>query len=197
MGLIVIVGCLLTACQKNEETPPDKSVDEPGYLAFDVNPALLGETFRDPEIGIMFNSPLNWRAIADSVVQADVPSTESSIFSIYPRKIFINDSLRCSLAVSRVDSVNINNTNQLLKLTETNFRMMDAKADIRQTEYYTKNFRVRQTLTMTDRLVFFRLLFDHPDTKIFQVDFVLPRDIYAGQAKTIESCIGSIRPTKT
>ncbi len=187
-----ILAMSLTSCQRKDASKTNAADDK--YLAFNVDQTLLDQVYRDDMLRMQFHPPRDWKTVSDTLIDSLYADLKGSFFKIELRKIFLSDSLRCACVLSKIDSLDIEDTQQIFKTAEIQFTANDRQADIRNAEFHTEYFRVRQTLAMTQNMVFFRLLFDHPETEIFEVDYFLPKDVYVGQVRAIESSIGSIKP---
>ena len=195
-GLIflILLPCLAMGCQKKEDASGPKRKDT--LLTFNVDGTLLALPYINEDLGIQLRPPKNWLAKDDTTFSKLIRIDTKSPYQISPRQIFINDSLKCCCIISEVDSVNIKEGDLVLKAIEAQFRSFDPNGQIFPTEFYTEHFRVRQVLAIAKNFVFFRLLCDHPKTKIFQVDYILPQATYQQYVRTIESSIGTFQPLK-
>ncbi|OQY26864.1 MAG: hypothetical protein B6244_12360 [Candidatus Cloacimonetes bacterium 4572_55] len=188
--LLALIGFFSINCQKKNAVQ-DRQADK--FITFDVNRELLEPAFQDQELRIKFSPPMGWKAAPDSIIHA-FPVIKSAPFQLSPRQIFMNDSLQCGCVLSGVDSVHIDNTEEIFQFADSQLKNALPQAQVQSSEFFTDYFRVRQTLAMTSDLVWFRLLLDHPDAEIFEIDYIIPRNSYPSQVKAVESSIGSIAP---
>lgn len=193
--LVIILATVGFGCQKtqNQSVPGETATI---YMNFTVDKSLLGPAWTAPTLGIGFNPPVDWRVGADSLRQQVKEIIHDPGYATTPLILFYNDSLQCGCLISEVDSLPVGNTDLIFDLNMNSFHVIDSTITVQNTEFQTDFFRVRQTLALTESIVYFRLLFDREAEQMFQIDYIVPKIIYPSQVKAIESSLGSVRLLK-
>lgn len=164
-------------------------------LVFNVDEALLEPPITDQTLKIAIAAPKEWKTIDESLLSRvvdslDTPPTEG--FQIVPRWIFVNEDSLAMCVVSRVDGAEIPPNAPLLKTLETAYRSQFPKATVEQTIFMKDAFRVHQLMVVASDFVLIKLICNAPESEVFEVDYRVPRDVYATELRAIESSIGSI-----
>lgn len=191
LPIVLTVLIFGSTCSKKETQQQDSGTN---HLNFDVDTALLEPAYADTVLGIKFAPPKNWKPVPAAVVDSLFGGITSAQAQMKPHRMFMDDSLKSGCVITMLQSVEIDSTHQILAAAAQTLKALDPQTEIKSAEFYTGTFRVRQVLAISPALVTFRLIFDHPATKIFQVDYIIPRAIYGDLIKAVESSIGSIQP---
>ena len=109
-----------------------------------------------------------------------------------PRWVFLNESLQAMCVVSRLEGGTVPPNDTLLKTLETAYRTQFPKATVQRATFMKDAFRVHQLMVAASDFVLIKLICNAPENPVFEVDYVVPRDVYRTELRAIESSIGSI-----
>ena len=80
----------------------------------------------------------------------------------------------------------------LLKTLTTAYQNRFPKATVQQAVFIKDAFRIHQLMVIATDFVRIKLICDAPETRVFEVDYHIPKDVYQTELRAIESSIGSI-----
>jgi hypothetical protein len=66
-------------------------------------------------------------------------------------------------------------------------------ATIKKGEFTKDNLKFVQFLIQKENLITFKLLFQNSQNELIQFDYIVPKENYVSEVKSIESSIGSIK----
>ena len=185
----IIIGSLVGCEQSNPENRAYET------LVFNVDRTLLEPTITDATLKLKIAAPKSWKAIDDArLVQVidglDYKFTQG--LPMMPRWVFVDEDSRAMCVVSRLEDVKVTPNEALLKTLETAYRAQFPKATVKRTIFMKGAFRVCQLMVGASEFVLIKLVCDAPESTVFGVDYVVPRDVYEAELRSIESSIGSI-----
>jgi len=188
--------CILISVYCSHKEEQEENLLE---LYFNVADSLLAQRYVDSTLHISFAPPKDWRRVPDSVLNIaqskiqDVPVMFKSI----PRYAFIEDSSRASYFISKIDSLNPSEGKRILEEMKRYFeKKFEGQANIQTAIFLTQPFRVHQLMASTTKVVILKMIFDSKDVPtMFELDYVIPLNVYAGRLRAVESSIGSIKLT--
>jgi hypothetical protein len=94
--------------------------------------------------------------------------------------------------VSRLESGKVPLNETLLQTLETAYRTQFPKATVQRAIFMKDAFRVYQLMVGASDFVLIKLMCNASENPVFEVDYVVPRDVYETELRAIESSIGSI-----
>lgn len=165
-------------------------------LVFKGDETRLEPTIRDTTLRIKIAAPKNWKKI-DEAMLAQVtntlnPQLTTRELQLVPRWIFLNEGSRAMCVVSGFSGVDIAPDEALLKTLETAYRSKFPNATVQRAIFMKDAFRIHQLMVIATDFVLIKLICDAPESLVFEVDYLLPRDVYRTELRAIESSIGSI-----
>ncbi|MDW7681048.1 MAG: hypothetical protein SCK70_10810 [bacterium] len=173
----------------------DRSSDHQNEMTFRVDKSLLAEKFVDRELGFEFIPPKDLLKVPADVltdVQDQLPLTD--FFQIIPRQVFLAEQSEFVCIISWLPEL-IYSDSSIISYQRA-VKSQTSNGEIRQTSFLYNGFRIYQTLIISDNVVNFKLLIPQPDKKSFQIDYIIPKNIYIEKIEAIESSIGSIKRKK-
>jgi hypothetical protein len=193
-ALLLLFLLSITGCTQRGEEKAGRPIE----LMFDINPELLGEIIRLDDKGIGFQPPKEWRSISDEVFAEAVSQIKQSVsrtdlFSLRPLYVFLHHDRNSTLIVSVITSDStFSNPSELVESyrVELNGRLHDS--DYKETDFLKDGIHFYQYLIQSDDIVNFKFLLQNRNRELFQLDYIVPRAVYAIESKAIESSIGSI-----
>jgi hypothetical protein len=187
---IFLLGCT------GERERQDKVVAE---MQFEVDQSLLGSRIATDIYGIQFHPPVDWDQVSPDVFTEAyrrlVPDEKvQHAFEIKPEYIFLNRHNGSSLIVSHVGITDpeMDRGHVLQEFTNTLADRPEGSA-ARQTDFMKDGIHMHQFLIQSDEIVNFKFLMFTKTDALFQLDYVVPRNVYPAEIKAIESSIGSIQ----
>jgi hypothetical protein len=191
--LVIILSIILVSCSDNEKLPGSEQI-----LLFEIDDKLLSDSVQLPAYNLKFNPPKNWEPISkglfDSLVQKIQTQQLSDSIKIIPLHVFFSELNQSILNVSAVEiqSSNLENT-----IDQFEQREID-KAGIqnfKRADFVKDSLSVTQFLIEENNLIIFKIFVRINQNRIAEFDYIVPKNIYAGEIKSIESSIGSIKLT--
>ncbi len=168
-------------------------------LYFNVADSLLAPRYVDSTLHISFAPPKDWRRVPDSVLDVAQSRVRDSsvLFRTIPKYAYVEDSSKASYFISRIDSLNPDEGKTILEEMKKYFeKKFEGKANIQTAVFVTQSFRVHQLMATTREAVVLKMIFDSKEVPtIFELDYFIPMNVYAGRLRTVESSIGSIKLT--
>lgn len=175
------------------DPPSQKRAEE--TLVFNVNQTLLEPAIRDTTLNITMAAPKAWEKMDDAlfaeVMEQVAPHLRQGL-ELAPRWIFMNVRSRAMCIVSQVNGVDITPDDTFLETQESAYRDAFPEAVVQRAIFRKDAFRVYQLMVNASDVVLIKLICDAPETLMFEVDYVVPKAVYAAELRAIESSIGSI-----
>lgn len=175
------------------DPPSQKRAEE--TLVFNVNQTLLEPAIRDTTLNITMAAPKAWEKMDDAlfaeVMEQVAPHLRQGL-ELAPRWIFMNVRSRAMCIVSQVNGVDITPDDTFLETQEAAYRDAFPEAVVQRAIFRKDAFRVYQLMVNASDVVLIKLICDAPETLMFEVDYVVPKAVYAAELRAIESSIGSI-----
>lgn len=191
---ILIVLIVLFGCTSDR----DEATKQPVEMHFDVDQELLGETIVSEENEISFQPPKQWELLAGDVFQEAIRQftrmqSAGDTFSIQPAYIFLHHRHGSVMIISEitVNDDKITSPDIVQAFRRDVNAGLDA-ARYQEAEFLKNGLLVYQYLIQDDDTVNFKFLFQNKNNALFQVDYIVPRSVYAAESKAVESSIGSI-----
>ena len=186
-GIIIgsLVGC----------DPPNSQKRTYETLVFNVDQTRLEPAITDTTLKIEISAPKGWKAINDAMLMEVIDRLGDKLtqgLQMMPRWVFMNEDSRAMCVVSRLESGKVPLNETLLQTLETAYRTQFPKATVQRAIFMKDAFRVHQLMVGTSDFVLVKLVCDAPENPVFEVDYVVPRDVYETELRAIESSIGSI-----
>lgn len=164
-------------------------------VLFNVNQSLLGDTVSDDALGIVYQPPLHWKPV-DSAYFGQVRelfATQKTFISDYiVRDYYQDDSTNAIMIVTDLSRVSDSALNLMLEQMREMPEGGNKKFEVQIGEYGYHGFDVFQILLQNPAFINFKLIFLKGANKRFQMDYMIPTRVYAGEVRTIESSIGSV-----
>jgi len=200
--LLIIVGLLtclicLYDCGNQKEVKVELK-----QITFNIDTTELAAQITNKNIEITFNPPRNWQIIDSKLFQKyktnlQLDTNKNYGVSIIPQNIFTSDSMKCILAISRINFMDKKNVNSLiLEKYESVLNNKFANLKIKKAEFMKGNLPIVQYLINEAKYVDFKLLIFNKNKDLIQFDYIASTEIYPKMIQAIESSIGSIQLTK-
>jgi len=193
---IIIWG--IVSCNSPKQKKP-KQQEKPKHetLVFKVDDTLLEPAITDTNLKICISAPKNWKPIDNSLLKHINTSLGDALtqgLQIKPKWIFFNNQSQAMCVVSKLDLVDIAQGEKVLKELKEAYRLKLSDATVQSAIFLKDDFRVHQLMVNSSKSVIIKMLLDAPEVPVFEVDYVVPRQVYARELRAIESSIGSIIP---
>lgn len=183
---------LLISC--SGEDKPGRQSNE---IIFNVDSTLIEDPIVLTEVGLKISPPKNWISI-DSTAISNIlqkinfqPNINISDSKLIILKIFVDTINKALFLIANIhtklgsDSI-VNLFEKQLEKTKDSFTFQKAK-------FAKDGVELNQYLIQNQTLVNFRFLGISPTSKIFQIDYFIPKSKYSAElAKAIESSLGSM-----
>ncbi len=197
--IVFMLGLFFSLLISCDSKAPEPQTQITQHLTFDVNADLLGPEVVDSSLHITLSPPRNWNPIPEeALTQVKVKSKDilGQTIELEPCHIFGNEQSRTMCFVSRLRSLNIDNFETLMEDLKKAYysKLKDSRID--SATYFKDEFMVHQLMVNTSQYVLIKLFLDSPDIPVFEVDYVVPLEVYGKELRAIESSIGSIRTLK-
>ena len=186
-GLIL---CSMANCDR-----PNSQEHKYETLVFNVDQTRLEPAIMDRTLKIEIAAPKGWNAIDDLMLTRVIDGLGNTLtqeLQIVPRWVFVNEKSRAMCVVSRLEGGMVSPDDTLLKTLETVYSTKFPNAMVQRTIFMKGAFRVHQLMVGASDFVLIKLICDAPKNPVFEVDYVVARDVYEAELRAIESSIGSI-----
>ena len=189
-GIIIgnLVGC----------DPPNSQRHTHETLVFNVDRTLLEPAITDATLKMEISAPKGWKAIDDAMLGQVIDTLSKQLaqgLQTVPRHVFVNESSRAMCVVSRLEGGAVPPDETLLETLENAYRTQYPKATVQRTIFMKDAFTMHQLMVGTSDSVLIKLVCNAPENPVFEVNYVVPRDVYEEELRAIESSIGSINLT--
>ena len=186
-GIIIgsLVGC----------DPPNSQKHTYETLVFNVDQTYLEPAITDTTLKLEISAPKGWKAIDDAMLAGVIDGLGDKLaqgLQMVPRWVFMSEGSRAMCVVSGLEGGTVPLDETLLQTLETAYRTQFPKATVQRAIFMKDAFRVHQLMVGTSDFVLVKLVCDAPENPVFEVDYVVPRDVYETELRAIESSIGSI-----
>ena len=164
-------------------------------LTFNVDPTRLEPAITDTTLKMEISAPRGWKAIEAAMLAEVIDRLGDTLtqgLQMVPRWVFLNENSRAMCVVSRLEGGEDPPNDTLLKTLETAYRTQFPKATVQRAIFMKDAFRVHQLMVRTSDFVLIKLICNASENPVFEVDYVVPRDVYGTELRSIESSIGSI-----
>ena len=164
-------------------------------LVFNVDRTRLEPAITDTTLKLEISAPKDWKAIEDAMLVEVIDRLGDKLtqgLQMVPRWVFMNEGSRAMCVVSRLEGGEVLLDETLLKTLETAYRTQFPKATVQRAIFMKDAFRVHQLMVGASDFVLIKLICNAPENPVFEVDYVVPRDVYETELRSIESSIGSI-----
>ena len=185
----IIIGSLI-GCD-----PPNSQKRTYETLVFNVDQTRLEPAITDTTLKIEMSAPKGWKAIDDAMLMEVIDRLGDKLtqgLQMMPRWVFMNEDSRAMCVVSRLESGKVPLNETLLQTLETAYRTQFPKATVQRAIFMKDAFRVYQLMVGASDFVLIKLMCNASENPVFEVDYVVPRDVYETELRAIESSIGSI-----
>ena len=186
--LILIIG----SCESNK----DAGNNSPQKIGFKIDPALLSEPYHDSALGMIFSPPKGCSQMPGDMVfkiknQLKTQAAMSVPFTIEPHQVFLNEENHFACLLSRLPS--LANSDSAVCIYRQAILDTSSVKQVKQTVFLHNGFTIYQILTIDQKKIEFKLIIPQSGNRSFQIDYVVPKSIYADYIEVIESSIGSIK----
>ena len=175
--------------------PPNSQKRTYETLVFNVDQTRLEPAITDTILKMEISAPKGWKAIDDAMLVQVIDGLGDKLtqgLQMVPRWVFVNEGSRTMCVVSRLEGVKVTPNETLLKTLEIAYHAQFPKATVQRAIFMKGAFRVHQLMVGTSDFVLIKLICNAPENPVFEVDYVVPRDVYETELRAIESSIGSI-----
>ncbi|MCF8303752.1 MAG: hypothetical protein K9I94_10800 [Bacteroidales bacterium] len=168
-------------------------------MNFEIDSTLVGHEVQLQNTGITFLIPAEWSQGShlkqDSLKDLIIPADTSFRYELNPVKVFFEKDNKVLMIVSMINDL----TDAELKFLAKNYRRIFNFnlhwERVRHEGFRHHDFIVHQFLLQKKETIHFRLIFTDAKLTKFQVDYIIPADVYREYIKIIESSIGSFKAT--
>ena len=185
----IIVGNLVGCDSPNSQKRTDET------LVFNVDQTRLEPAITDTTLKLEISAPKGWKVIEDAMLVEVIDRLGDTLtqgLQMVPQWIFLNENSQAMCVVSRLEGGAVPPNDTLLKTLETAYRTQFPKATVQRAIFLKDAFRVHQLMVGTSDFILIKLICNAPESSVFEVDYVVPRDVYKTELRSIESSIGSI-----
>jgi hypothetical protein len=175
--------------------PPNSQKRTYETLIFNIDQTRLEPAITDTTLKMEISAPKGWKAVDDSMLARVIGGLGDKLtqgIQIVPRWVFVNEDSRAMCVVSRLEGGIVAPDETLLETLETAYRTKFPKATVQRTIFMKGAFHVHQLMVGASEFVLIKLICDAPESHVFEVDYVVPKDVYETELRAIESSIGSI-----
>ena len=187
--LIVLFSILFFGCAKTKEAS-----DTNDDLLFDINYALLGESFYDTTLGMKMKIPLGWKKISmlnDEVLAAKFKHLRLDSLG---STMYIDTAQHASILISIMNAMTAKDLQRIYNNPDSTYNLVKKWDTVIKSELSINGIHTYQFLLQSQNLINFKLIFTGKTKQKFQVDYFIERSKYLGLVKKIESSIGTISP---
>ena len=177
-----LIGC-------DNPNPSDES------LVFHVDKTRLEPAITDSMLKIEIAAPKGWKVIDDATLAQVIDRLGDTLtqgLQMTPRWVFVNEATRAMCVVSRLEGVKATSDETLLQTLESAYRSQFPMGKVQRATFRKDAFRVHQLMVVASNFVLIKLICDAPEPPVFEVDYVVPSDVYQQELRAIESSIGSL-----
>ncbi|MBD3160877.1 MAG: hypothetical protein GF346_01850 [Candidatus Eisenbacteria bacterium] len=185
--------------ERNEPVRAPYGITGLRQMEFDVDPTLLGFTYKDTTLDLQFAPPRGWPPLDPDLMDQTRAALKEMVpegtrFHGDPVRIFAEQGRRLFMIVAIWRNWEMA-LNPLPGLGEYREQIRAAMPDveIQEDTFLLGDIAVYQLLLRNPVLVNFRLILIREGMKPVQVDYLVPRALYPELVKGIEASIGSIR----
>ena len=185
----IIISSLVGCDPPNAEKPSYETLD------FNVDQTRLEPAVTDMTLQMEISAPKGWKAIDDSMLARVIDGLGDKFtqgLQLVPRWVFVNENSRAMCVVSGLKDSVVAPDETLLKTLETAYRTKFPVATVQRTIFLKGAIRMHELMVGTSEYVLIKLICDAPASHVFEVDYVVPKDVYKAELRAIESSIGSI-----
>jgi len=164
-------------------------------VLFNVNQSLLADTLSDDALGIVYQPPLYWKAVDSAYFDQvrELFATQKPFLSNYVvRHYYQDDSTNSIMILTDLSMVEDSALDLMMKQMREMPEGGNKKFEVQIGEYGYHGFDVFQILLQNPAFINFKLIYLEGTDKKFQIDYMIPTKVYAGEVRTIESSIGSV-----
>ena len=164
-------------------------------LTFNVDSTRLEPTITDSTLKIEIAAPKGWKAIDDAMLVQVVDRLGDTLtqgLEMLPRLVFVNEEIGAICVVSGLEDVEGPPDETLLKMLDDTYRSRFPTATSQRATFRKGAFRMHQLMVVASDFVLIKLICDTPESPVFEVDYVVPSDVYQQELRAIESSIGSL-----
>ena len=189
---IILSFLFATICcekQKNETN------DLPGEMTFQINRLLLGEKYSDEYLGFSFSPPLGCKQMPLDTLQEVKAQIQkillsSDSFNLEPKQFFVNAEEGFFCLLTALPSLAL--TDSSIVFFQQRIEKSAKNSEVQHSTYKYNHFLIYQSLLINSSTINFKLLIPQAEYKSFQIDYIIPKSIYANKIEVIESSIGSL-----
>ena len=185
----IIVGNLVSCDSPNAQKRTYET------LVFNVDQTRLEPAITDTTLKLEISAPKGWKAIEEAMLAEVIDRLGDTLtqgLPMVPQWIFLNENSQAMCVVSRLEGGAVPPNDTLLKTLETAYRTQFPKATVQRAIFLKDAFRVHQLMVGVSDFVLIKLICNAPESPVFEVNYVVPRDVYKTELRAIESSIGSI-----
>jgi hypothetical protein len=189
---ILSILMLVIICCGNVE---NKGNDQPEEMTFQVNQSLLGEKYSDSELGLSFSPPSGCKLMPENMVQQVKTKIIKNLVSpdslaLEPKQFFLNEDEQFFCLLTALPKMALSDSS--IKFYAQVIKNSSEGSEVQHSTYKYNKFLIYQSLIINEEKINFKLLIPQAERKSFQIDYILPKSIYANKIEVIESSIGSL-----
>jgi hypothetical protein len=199
-ALVVITAfaIVLGACGQRAEAPLPEDV------VFVVNLEQLGPIYENEVLGLKYRPPLHWDQLEgaqrQAVLDSLAPSDEAGNYSLEVVDVFFDTNSMSFSSIGRVVGAEsgpgaqeyAEGFGETLGLSNAGPADED-DAIVARMEFSVNDIPVVQFRHLQSNRITFTLLFPSFDGTLIQLDYSIPTENYRGEAKKLESSIGTLQ----
>ena len=190
---VLTVLTLLMSCSKQTETKAPA-----GEVLFEVNPVLLGDLVRLPELKLTMHPPKDWTAVDEALfktvcMQLQAMYSDDAPLQVKPHRIFLNNETQSMLSISAIqyaaDSMAVS---RAMDYFEKNSPVDQGDRKMNRMNFVKDQIYMEQLLVHDQLRIAFKLVMRDGTGGLIVLDYTTLRTEYEKEVKAIESSIGSI-----
>ena len=174
------------------ESPKNLSTDYPS-LEFKVDPNLLGTKIKDSELRMDFSPPIGWKPAVSTSFLNDNHTDYSHLKLLIgkPKFFFQHESSNSLCIVSNFVNIFDQTMDKYLSTLIKDLKEKFPDASIQKITFFKEDLLTNQIRILTSKHVIFKLVFQPSEFNPFELIYILPKNEYELQSRSIESSIGS------
>ncbi|HMB91124.1 MAG TPA: hypothetical protein VKP65_09780 [Rhodothermales bacterium] len=162
-------------------------------MQFAVDSTLLGTMVEDADLGLQFQPPKGWEALAEEQVDSIRFATRTEeVERLRPKHVFLHPEQRSVLTVSTLLRDTTVTFAEQMASYEQALASQFPEGAVRRARFLKDNIPVTQFLIQTGEVVNFKIILFEAVNNLPQLDYLVPRNQYPQTARSIESSIGSL-----
>lgn len=187
-GYALLIGLTFLCCARKQQTRGNE-------IYFEVVDSLLGPPVDLPG-GLRVRPPREFVAIPDSLLEqlkAMLADSLGGVEKIRLIRFFFDERDGAGLMVSQIKDFKLNgDTTEFMQGYRSSLRERYGADNIKSGDFWHNDIFIKNMVTNDSAGVQFRVIGLAPDSDGLELIYTVPRHVYMGMVKSVESSIGSL-----